>query len=57
MHGVMPEQAIRMRKLAEELRRAAAHTTLAEYQAKFEQTAQELEDEARRLERQSRTAP
>ena len=57
MHGVMPEQAIQMRKLAEELRWAAASTTLAEYQTKFEPTAQELEDEARRLERRSRTAP
>lgn len=40
-----------MRTLAADLRRAARHTSLTEYQAKFEQTARELEDEARDLER------
>jgi hypothetical protein len=51
-----PEQSNRMRVLAAELRRAAASTSLADYQVKFEQTARELEDEARLMERRPRLA-
>ncbi|MES2472585.1 MAG: hypothetical protein V4601_07070 [Pseudomonadota bacterium] len=43
-----------MRTLAAELRRAAAVTSLTDYQAKFEQTARDLENEARQLEYQPR---
>ncbi len=38
-----------MRRLAEELRQAAARTFLTEYQAKFEQTARALEEKACQL--------
>lgn len=54
MQVVIPEQAIRMRMLAAELRRAATRTSLAAYQAKFEQTARELEEKACQLECQPR---
>ena len=45
-----------MRTLAAELRRAAAGTSLTDYQAKFEQVARELESEARQVERRPRLA-
>ena len=51
MQVFAPEQVERMRCLAAELRRAAAATALADYQAKFEHTARELEDQALALER------
>lgn len=52
MQVIIPEQAVRMRTLAAQLRRAAAHTTMPDYQAKFERTARELEEHARELEYQ-----
>ena len=54
MQPFIPEQAVKMRTLAAELRGHAAHTVLPEYQDKFERTAEELEDAAARLERRSR---
>jgi len=53
---VSPNQIVRMRTLAAELRHAAADTTMHDYQAKFEHTAQELEDHARELEYRPRLA-
>ncbi len=54
MQVVIPEQAVRMRTLAAELRRAASSTSMRDYQTKFERTAQELEEHARELEYQPR---
>ena len=54
MQVIIPEQAVRMRTLAAELRNHAARTALPDYQDKFERTAEELEDAARRLERRVR---
>jgi hypothetical protein len=47
MQVVIPEQAIRMRTLAAQLRRAAARTSLAAYQAQFDPTACQLEYQPR----------
>ena len=54
MQASRPEQALKMRNLAAELRNHAARTVLPEYQEKFERTADELEDAAIQLERRSR---
>ena len=54
MHVFIPEQAVMMRTLAATMRDHASHTLLPEYQDKFERTAEELEDEAGRLEQRAR---
>lgn len=46
-----PQQAVRIRSLAAEMREHAAHTKQQDYQDKFERTASELEELAERLER------
>jgi hypothetical protein len=54
MQIVIPEQALKLRTLAAELRDHAARTVLPEYRDKFRRTAAELEDAAVRLERRVR---
>jgi hypothetical protein len=54
MQASIPEQAVKMRMLAAEMRDHAARTLIPEYQDKFERTAEELEYAARLLERRSR---
>jgi hypothetical protein len=46
-----PQQAIKIRTMAAEMREHAAHTEQRDYQDKFERTASELEALAERLER------
>lgn len=45
-----PKEVVRIRSLAAEMREHAAHTKQRDYQDKFERTACELEELARRLE-------
>jgi hypothetical protein len=47
----VPQQAVRIRSIAAEMREHAAHTKQRDYQDKFERTASELEELAERLER------
>ncbi len=50
------EQAVKMRTLAARLRDNAMSTLLPEYREKLAKTADELDAEARRVERRSRTS-
>ena len=54
MQVIVPEQAVKLRTLAAEMREHAAHTLLPDYQDMFERTADELEDAAGRIEQRSR---
>ena len=54
MQVVIPEQVVKMRTLAAEMRDHAAHTVMPEYRDMFARTASELEDAAGRLESRSR---
>ena len=49
-----PDQAVKMRSLAAELRDHAAHTVVPDYRDKFERAARDLEALAGRLESRSR---
>lgn len=50
MQAAHPEKAGKLRALAAELRGHAAKTQDPDYQDKFQRTADELEDQAERLE-------
>ncbi len=56
MQVSIPEQAVKMRTLAARLRDNAMCTGLPEYREKLAKTADELDAEARRMERRLRLA-
>ena len=54
MYNLVPEQAMKMRGLAQQLRHHAQETGNAEYIWKFERTATDLEASAERMVRTAR---